>query len=150
MSLATARAAVYSLLTTCGPFATAEVSACDYRILEEMSASCIIFQPHGDSTMELMTFAGNSPRGTVANVWQFRGQGLIRWTGNAPCLIGQVYQMMDDIQQTFAKSGKGVGSDTASLLHLSRISANIDEMYDLGGHECAMVQFYFQEEEFDS
>ena len=151
MSIATARAAAYSLLSTCGVWLTSEISACDYRIIESVAASGIVFHPDGDSLIEPLTFAfpgGNA--GAQSITWGFRGNGFLRYDGNDPSFIGKMYQFMDDIEQTFAKSWRGTGSDTASLLRLTRINCNLDEGYDLGGVEYGLIRFWFQEEEIDT
>ena len=149
MSLTTVRNAVYQLLTTCGPFGAQEVSTCDFGILSGVSGCAIIFHPDGDSLVEQLTFAGNGRSGAQAITWNFRGNLFLRFNGNSPCMLGQIYQGVDDIQQTFAKSEKGV-STTASMLRLTGFNYNIDQGFEMDGVEFGLVTFLFQEEEIDS
>lgn len=150
MSISTARAAAYSLLTTCGPFATTEVSACDFSTIERVSASGIVFVPDGESMLDLLTFAGipNQAAGQMVT-WKFRGDLFVRYQGNSPSYLSQMYNAIDDIQQTFAKSMQGAGGNTASMMRLTNIVSNVDEMWEIGGHDFGAVRFYFEEAEID-
>ena len=148
MSITTVRNATYSLLTSCGPWLIKEVSSCDYGILAGATGCALIFHPDGDSTVEQLTFAGNNQAGDQLNTWNFRGNLFIKFTGNAPCMLSRVYQGIDDVQQTFAKSEKGQGT-TASILRLTGFNYNIDQGFDLDGIEWGLLTFSFQEQEID-
>lgn len=150
MSIANARSAAYTLITTCGPWSTCEVSGCDFGIVPQLSVSGIVFHPDGDSNIEEITFAGNSPRGSQYVTWAFRGNGFIKFDGNSPCFVARTYQMIDDIFTTFSKSWEGATQNAASKLTLNRINYNIDTVYEIGGLDFGLIQFYFTEEEIDS
>ena len=149
MSISTARAAVYSLLTASGPYSTTEVSGCDFGIVETVAASGIVFVPEGEAEIQQLAFAGPGNSGAQAITWRFRGDLFVKYKGNSPSYLSQMYQAIDDVQQTFAKSEKGQGSNTASILRLTSIVCNIAEMWEIGGHDFGAVRFYFQEEEID-
>ena len=149
MSITTAKNAIYSLITASGPWTTGEVSSCDFGIIDSVSACGIVFLPEGESEIEQLTFRGAGSKGAQHLTWQFRGDLFIKFDGNSPCYMAKLYRGIDDIQETFAKSDRGQGSNTASLLVLSRITCNIAEMYEICGHDFGVVKFYFQEEEID-
>ena len=149
MSISTARNAAYSLITSCGPWGTAEVSSCDFGIIESVAASGIVFVPEGEAEIQQLTFAGPDNSGAQAITWRFRGDLFVKYKGNSPSYLSQMYQAIDDMQHTFAKSEKGQGSNTASILRLTSIVCNIAEMWEIGGHDFGAVRFYFQEDEID-
>ena len=130
------RNGLVSFLSTCGPYAASQISTCDYGVMERVSGCGIMLRPDGDSPIENLT------KGTAANYfvgWGIMGELWIRYTGDSPAFLSNVWQGMDDIYNTFAKDVTFLS--TACYGVLTGISHNIGEGMELGGKDYGIVRF---------
>lgn len=138
-NLAVLRTGIYNTLTACGPYAAAQVSACDYRILEQNSGCSIVFHYGPEETNEPIAGRGGGLTHVEYNVIKFSGEIYLPFTGNSPEYLSRVYQARDDIKATVKKDSKLQGS--ACLAFISRITYNIDEGYSMAARDFGLLRF---------
>lgn len=144
MSLATIRNGVYGVLTACGPWQAAEVSACCYDVLEATSACAIVYLP-GESQIEPLA-AGRNPARTYLRRWQIAGVLYVKDTGDPKRTLGNVWQGVDDLYTTFAKDDTLQGSSQGA--HVTRITHAAGAFVEAGGALWAQVRWTVEAQEF--
>lgn len=97
------RNALYTHLTTCGPYGTGEVSACDAGILEGVSGCAILLYP-GPSEFIPLRF-GTRPAREYERTWGARAILYIKDNGDPTGFNSRLWQGVDDIYTTVQKDG---------------------------------------------
>ena len=101
MSLIGIRDGLIATFIDYGKFLPAEISACDFGITE-FSASCIIVQPGPNTRFYpqagLGLVCGTSR--TKRKEWTIAGIGMVKDKGDPKILLGGLWQMCDDIEQS--------------------------------------------------
>lgn len=95
------RNGLYTHLTTCGPYAGNEVSACDFGIIEGAAGSAIMFMP-GQSTLEPLAFGGYQSRDDNRK-WGISGAVFVKDTGDPTAYNAAIWQAHDDFVSTMSK-----------------------------------------------
>jgi len=139
MSLAGVRAGLYTHLSTCGPFASHEISACDYGIIERTSGCAIIFTPTGEHVNEPLTHSGTGVTVSHMTTWHITGELYIRFTGDSPTFLSKVWGGIDDIQTTINKD-VSLGN-SVDFAYLSSMSYDVNRGYEIGGFDYGVVGF---------
>ena len=133
------RSGILATLSACGPYSTTQISTCDYGILERSSGCAILIHYGPEENSEPTTFRGADTDVSMFDVIQFQGECYIQFIGNPQKLLSDVYQARDDIKATFHKDVKLQSS--ACFAYLSGFRYNIDEAYEMGGKEWALLRF---------
>ena len=148
MSLATIRTGLYTTLTACGPYGQAEVSSCDFGILESISGCAVVFHPSGESELEPLTFKATDGKVTTLIKWPISGEVYLRFGGDSQALLSRAWSALDDIRITLAKDVTLANS--ACFAYLKSIRYDIAEGYDLGGVEFGVVHFMIEAQDIDA
>lgn len=133
------RNGIVSTLTTCGPYDSAQISSCDYGILERNSGCAVIVHYGPEENIEPITYGGTIDQSTKFKVIQFTGECFIRFTGDVQKFLGDVYRARDDLDATFAKDDTLQSS--ACFGYVSGYRYNIDEGYNMGGKDWGVLRF---------
>ena len=123
-------------MATCGPWKAAEISSCDYGVMEHVAACGLMLRPSGESPVENLT------KGTAANYlvnWNIGGELWLRYTGDSPTFLAKIWQGMDDIVNTLAKDV--TLGNSACYATLTNISYNVNEGLELGGFDYGLIKF---------
>jgi len=143
MSLASIRNGLVTTLTACGPWIAAEISTCDFGILDHVSGCAIVLLP-GESPIEPLSFGGTPARGW-RRLWGIKGEMYIKDTGNSASLLSSVWSGHDDLYNTLAKDDSF--NDSCQMAALTRLSfAGVGP--DVAGQDWAVVRFEITAEEF--
>lgn len=144
MSLTAIRNGVYATLTACGPWSACNVSACCYDVLEATSGCAIVYLP-GDSQIEPLAL-GRNPARSYLRRWQIVGTLYVKDTGDPKRTLGNVWQAVDDLYNTFAKDDTLQGSAQSS--YVTRITHAPGLFVEAGGALWAPVRWTVEAQEF--
>jgi len=143
MGLQDIRDGLARTLTACGPYVDAEISACDFGILESTSACAIVFTPGADTVFEAMTFGA---AGVDAKSWSIDGAVYVKDTGDPLLFFGRVWQAHDDFFNT-VKKDRSLNS-TAKFGRVVSMSYNPDVGREAGGAFWGEIKFRVVAEEY--
>lgn len=147
MSVQAIRDGLYLLLTTCGPWAASEVSACTFDILTHGNGGCaLVFLPDGTSPIEPLAIGGTNQRAYLRR-WRIGGAVYIRDFSAEKPLWGKVWQAYDDLYGTVRKDDTLNGA--AEAAYLVSVSHRPGFFLKAGGHVWKPVEFAVIAEEFD-
>lgn len=132
------RSGISTTLTACGPFDSTQVSACDYRILEQNSACAIVFHYEGEESEDI-TYRGNDMEVTEWTTMRFVGECYINFTGDPKTFLANVYQARDDIKGAIRKDTSLQSS--ACFGWVNAFSYNIEEGYEMAGRDWGVLRF---------
>lgn len=135
--IATLRNGMFSTLTACGPYKAAQISTCDYGVVERSSGCALIFT-FDEADFEPITYGANN-QPTKFGVIRFNGECYLQFTGDGQAFLGKVWTAIDDIRNTFHKDDSLQGS--ACMAWASRFKYNPDEGYEMGGKDWGVVRF---------
>lgn len=144
MSLAAIRAGLFTTLTACGPWASAEISACCFDPLQSTNACAIVFLP-GRSEITPQRLGTRPARGYLRR-WSIEGVLYVKDTGDPRRTLGNVWQGIDDLYTTIAKDDTLASSACAA--HVSSINFDRNTFIEAAGQIWAPVSFTVEAEEF--
>lgn len=146
MSITAIRNGIAATLTACGPYASREISACTFDVLESTNGGCaIVFLPDGVSQIEPLSYGTRNAR-DYHRKWRIGGTLYIRDTGDEQALWGKVWQGYDDLYNTFSKDDSLQSSACAAAL--VSVSQRVNTFTQAGGQLWKPVDFVLIAEEF--
>lgn len=145
MSLAAIRAGIYTTLTACGPYSGAEVSSCDFGVLEGAATCAVVFMPSTGTRVEPLRVGGHNTRG-YTRIWSISGHVYVKDTGDPTALLDRAWKAHDDIYNTLSKDDSLNSSACAS--RLTGFSFDENAGVEAGGAVWADVRWSLEAEEF--
>lgn len=146
MTLLAIRNALYSQLTTCGPYAASEISTCSYNVLETAATCALVYLPGNDSNFEEM--AGTATHGLDNKHWAISGGVYIRDTGDPARVLSLAWQAHDDLWTTIRKD-RTLGGVTSNA-RLETMGFDAQTGVEAGGAFWAEVRWTLRADELDS
>ena len=137
-TLATLKAGLYNTFTACGPYDAAQISTCDYGVIERSTGCALFFKPE-EGSFEPITFGNTNNVSTKYGTIRFEGECYIQFTGDVPVFLGSVWTAIDDLRTTIGKDD--TLQSTACMAHLSEFEYRPDEGYEMGGKDWGVVHF---------
>lgn len=142
MTLQAIRNGLYASMTA-SFFSTAEVSTCDFGIMEKASASCVMLMPGVNSYIEPLTDGTTRMKRIY---WDILGRGYIKFKGNPKDMLARAWQIHDDIYALVNADDTLGGMADAAMV--KSFSFNPDVAVDMGGVSWGVVTFRITAEEF--
>ncbi|MHA2062942.1 MAG: hypothetical protein ACXABY_01030 [Candidatus Thorarchaeota archaeon] len=142
MGLVDIRDGLVATIVAHGKFSEHEVSACDFGITE-FSASCIILQPGPNTRFYPQAGLGISACGgsrTKRKEWTIAGIGMVKDQGDPRILLGDLWKMCDDIEESINSDDTLDGKALAS--HITLMSRpSIDSFVTDGDVDWGYITF---------
>jgi hypothetical protein len=139
MTIIAARNGLVATLSACGPWTAAEISTCDFGIMERVSACAIIITPTGESNIEPLTIGGKAVAFNDLPTWDLTGEVYVRFTGDSPAFLSKIWQAIDDVHKT-VKKDRTLGGNV-SHAWVTKFIYNVNEGYDMAGKDYGVVRF---------
>lgn len=144
MSLQNIRNGIITTLAASGPWIAAELSTCDFGVMEQVSACAIVLMPGTATTVE--PEAMNAPGRYYFRRWDISGRLYIKDTGDPRKLLSLCWQGHDDLFNTLSKDDSAAGQ--AQEMHLKSLSFDPDTYVNAAGADWAIVKFGVEALEF--
>lgn len=146
MTLQAIRNALYTHLTTCGPFAASEVSTCSFSVLETAATCALVYLPGNETSFEEL--AGTATAGLDYKHWSISGGLYIRDTGDPQRLLSLAWQAHDDLWNTIRKDRRLGG--VVDNARLENMGFDPEIGVEAGGAFWAEVRWRMRADELDS
>lgn len=149
MSLVGIRDGLIATIVAHGKYKPSEISACDFGITE-FSASCIVLQPGPNTRFYPQAGLGSvcgSSR-TKRREWTIAGIGMVKDKGDPRALLGNLWQMCDDIYDSVNSDDTLDGKAMTS--HITLMSRpSIDSFITDGNVDWGYITFALEATEMD-
>ena len=146
MSLASIRNGLVTTIVGYGKYSSAEVSACDFGIMNT-SASCVVLQPGAGTIITPISYGTGTIR-SKTKLWSITGKVFVKDVGNAKTMLGNLWTACDDIYESVNSDDTlNTSCDAARITSISRPS--MDTFVTDGNIDWAFIDFEVIAEEYD-